>query len=344
MALGKSRQVTPIWWSLSEINMNSAGEYEFFLVLLRGGSEVSDTKTIYSHSNLDVLMDKHRVFQNKILSGDIAIPDEVTSKEYLAEEADHGEDGEFAQELLQRGYMTTAIAHHITLRREAKGLSPHAESKLAEIISRAQLRLRLEYARDRRDIVSLHTARYNRQIRALINIDEQLDTESEKYIFKKTKALHLLMDTLFQKEKLLGIHQRNFRIQINNDVNLTRRDKSIISTLDLGKLSFTEQLELLDLLEKTKISAEEKMGIQEELTDEYLDPNEDIEEVEVVTEEEEPNVNKINLISSKQDDRELGPANSLMDIEQKMKQALQKRVKQELGSKGAHFDEVEKNI
>lgn len=100
-------------------------------------------------------------------------------------------------------------------------------------------------------LIDLHVLRYEEMYRNFIEPD--LTKISPAY-HKITKANSLLqaVETLVQKERLLGLHSKNFKIRVSESHKQIENKKQ--KTYDLSYLHLSEQIELLSLINKTKVS------------------------------------------------------------------------------------------
>lgn len=150
------------------------------------------------------------------------------------------------------------------------------DEQLLLVINDAKKFIDDEYTKDREYMVSSHVARYNKDIEKLFNIDVS-NVNKWKAKEMKNYAYFNLLETLHQKEKVLGLHTKNIQISINNKYNtkVVERKKSF----DLSQLTLEEKIEFWQLLQKTKRTEDEISAIIEN------DDNvEDISYVEVKAE------------------------------------------------------------
>ena len=138
------------------------------------------------------------------------------------------------------------------------------------------------------------------------------------------------MDVLFAKEKLLQMHSKSFQIKINNRLNAKVVKKEV--RFDLSKLDLQEKVEFLQLLQKTKRSSRELLSVQ--LTGQERRGEEVIDiDHEVV---EDVNVSKIKIKELPTSSLESSATgNAFLDVQLKLKQALQRKAEQEFKRKGS---------
>ena len=110
----------------------------------------------------------------------------------------------------------------------------------------ANLTLRKEFEIEKSFLLDIHLLRYEEIFLENLHVDL---SEVPVGYRKAIQCEHYIsaMETLFQKEKLLGVHTKNFKLQVNNfsiqEANLE---------YDLTKLTSGERLEIFSLLEIAK--------------------------------------------------------------------------------------------
>lgn len=253
---------------------------------------------------------------------------------------------DYAESMLRANYMTPSIYEGLIAMRKSEGKRSMTEISMSVIVSDALKRLRAEYSKERGDVIVLHVARYNKTIDYLRSIDIFLDQDSEKYIERKTRYLHLLLDTLYAKEKILGIHKKSFRLEINNELDIERervKNNDVLKTLNLDLLTFEEQVELLELINKTKVGDSELMGVIE--VDRSEEKTVDIDHEEI--KDQPANIEKVKHIKSSSLPTEVKATEeqkSLFDVQMKLRQSFMKKAKETIQKKGGHLDDKEKQI
>ena len=121
-----------------------------------------------------------------------------------------------------------------------------SESNRGLIISDAIALIRQSFELEKTFLIDIHLLRYEEIF--LENLNANLDEVPVGYK-KAMKCEHLItaMDTLFQKEKLLGIHTKAFKLKATESM-LQRPD----TEFDMTILTANERLELFSLLKKAK--------------------------------------------------------------------------------------------
>jgi hypothetical protein len=139
----------------------------------------------------------------------------------------------------------------VEIRKEIQEKHPSLKnSDLQKYTSKAKQIIRDEFEEEKKYIVETHILRYNDIYDK--NVNRKINTNKE-HIRKmlKTEFLSTALDALQAKEKLLGLHTKTFKIEINrffaqkNDINKKQYDFTL--------LTFEEKKELKNLLNLAKI-------------------------------------------------------------------------------------------
>lgn len=120
------------------------------------------------------------------------------------------------------------------------------ELQINSIMSDANTLIRREFESEKSLLLDLHLLRYEEIY--LENIDVDLDEVPAGYK-KALKCEHTItaMETLFQKERLLGVHTKAFKLKANESI---LQNKTV--EFDITILNSNERLEILGLLNKAK--------------------------------------------------------------------------------------------
>lgn len=183
-------------------------------------------------------------------------------------------------------------------------------------LSAARQVLKAEHSKKRKLVVATHLRRYDRDITRLRYFEPQTDSYSI-YIERKTNALWKMMDTMHQKEKLLGMHSKSFKIAINNTTNVNV--KEVKSNFNLNALTIEEKIDFLNLIDKCKtgnIIITDEKGDKKLIENNKEDNIEDAE-YEIV----EDNINFIKVVENKKEEP-IKEKSVLTSIEDKIKKAL----------------------
>ena len=114
----------------------------------------------------------------------------------------------------------------------------------------------------------LHVVRYNKIIAELMNKDySRYNHRPALQREVMAQDLENVLKALLQKETLLGMRRESFRVVINNQINIMKREQDLSQVreergeIEVENLEFEEQLELLELLKKCRRSENEVTGI-----------------------------------------------------------------------------------
>lgn len=122
---------------------------------------------------------------------------------------------------------------------------------LNECADEAKAIIKKEFEIEKDFLVDIHILRYEELFDKAINPDIERIPIQYRNSFLSESYINAL-DILAQKEKSLGIHSKTFKLQINN--YLQQKKFQAKKTINFDILSFKEQVELLNLIEATKVS------------------------------------------------------------------------------------------
>jgi hypothetical protein len=211
---------------------------------------------------------------------------------------------------------------------------PYHERFAQDIVLRANALIKEDYTIQRKEVISQHMMRYDQEINHLLNYvapinDRQPWLEEQANINARMDCLNVL----HQKEELLGMHRKKFRLIINNEDEITVREKS--PKIDLSKLTLEEKIELNSLIEKSRRTEDEISGVI--LNKESRKVIEDVD-CEVI--EEKVNIDRM---ENKIPISRALPQTSLQDAKEKIRMALRKKAQEEytrVGSRTAENDNI----
>lgn len=166
-------------------------------------------------------------------------------------------------------------------------------------------------------VEKLHVARYNQIIVDTLNKKYEFSERMPEYLRIKLIADDLLdvLQAMKQKEVLLGMHRKTFKLTINtqNNINITSKSSVKKEDIDITKLSFEQQVELMNLIEVMSRSEDEVYGVQLKRIEKHQD------EVEQVVEVINDNIKHIEpFVVQKQDNQ----GSTLNDIKSVIQQRL----------------------
>jgi len=163
-----------------------------------------------------------------------------------------------------------------------------------EVFMHAKTFLRKEFELEKENMVHLHLMRYEQIWDDNFNANLDHIKPGYRNVLKCEKYL-VAMETLFQKEKLLGIHSKKFREKLKTNNVVVEQNQKF--DFDFNKLNFDQQLRLSVLLEKCKpvekinrevTSDEEENTVEVKVIEEQIfdNPIQKSKETDVLKEEE----------------------------------------------------------
>lgn len=190
-----------------------------------------------------------------------------------------------------------------------------------------------QFVTEWKPVIAIHLDRYRKMIQEM----EDYDYESvhPKVRFKVMVGHKLtILETLYSIEKLLQLHRKDVNIKITqkNNTVVVKKDETVN---DITRLTLTEKMRLIKLLEKSKRSDDEIF-----LTESRLVTNpeaiqgkvEDIEHEEIVT-----NVEVMKDIKDKEEDLSnvVPPKIRLVDLEDSLMRKFREIAEKQLREKGS---------
>lgn len=308
---------------LTEPKQTKSGGWAFYVIKLingiedkKGGKRMvikktrAEIKVAHSNKLISLASEDQGNFKTPILKVK-EVGDPTREKSIYLKYVDR------AREMLMKGIDPAAVIEVIREQRKTEHNIITSTTALDQIIYTATVDIKFDYAKDRQSIVALHLARYNENISALFNAHIDTAVENSKEVERKMNGLYLLMDTMIGKERVLGIHKKSFKLQINNEVEVEKQRKER-EQLNIDNLTFQEQLELLELIEIAKLTDFEMVSVklrQEEVSQK----SEAFEEAEVI--EETLNIDLIARPKPKAFSKAKQQPKRLTDVTRKLKQS-----------------------
>ena len=180
------------------------------------------------------------------------------------------------------------------------------------------------------NVVYEHLILYDRKIEREL---QEPRTKNPRYYNKlKIDKLMGCLDTMKQKETLLGLHRKKMRIVLNNKMKFEKQ-KSVIefSTIKTDKLTFDEKVELMILLDKAK---SDTIKIPDHFDYDKMNKIEDIDYENIAMPEINSPIKQMQLTQPKKEEKP--QAKTIEQIKssilEKFKQLAEKRLK-EIGVK-----------
>lgn len=188
-----------------------------------------------------------------------------------------------------------------------------------------------QYSRDRKNVIALHLRRYNQELEELKSffIDQEYENIPSKFrVNVQLGKLGSWIEVLNAKERVLQLHAKETQVKIYNKLNTKVKEKKV--SFDLSKLTLQEKIDFLSLIQKSKRTQNELMGIVSSapVTQQQV---EDIEH-EVV---ETANVEAIKQTNLPKPQKAITPRETLDDLTDKLKQTLLKKAEEEFKKAGA---------
>lgn len=203
------------------------------------------------------------------------------------------------------------------------------ERKLAprfveNIITASNQLLTLWYHDQIYNVEKIHIARYNQIIIDKLNKKYNFNEGMPEWLCTKIICDDLMdvLQAMKQKETLLGMHRKSFKITINNQTNVVvnKDNKVQQGKIDIHNLTFDEQVELLQLIEITNRSEDELHGVI------LRDKKKEIEAEEIEVEALPANVESMEILHNNSNQHNTG--STLSEIEKKIQERLVLKAKQ----------------
>lgn len=180
-----------------------------------------------------------------------------------------------------------------------------------------------QYDHERDYLVDIHCLRYEDLYQKTLDVDlTKVPPEFRNSVLAESYVN--AMETLIQKEKLLGYHHKTFKIQISNYLQQKKQKQS--KKVNLDALSLNEQIELLSLINKAKSENIVQQSIVSSITVEPVVRKQDRLLIEApIKESQETDVyaeDEIKQVKSQ--------GKSLIDIQLTMKENVKKQLEEAL--------------
>jgi len=130
-------------------------------------------------------------------------------------------------------------------------------------------------------IENVHITRYNQIVVEKLNKKYDFSENMPEWLRVKLESDDLMeaLNALKQKETLLGMHRKTFKLTINtqNNINIVGPKKVDKDKIDLTKLTLEEQIELMQLIEVSSRTEDEVFGVKLHSTDKEKDVEQEVE-------------------------------------------------------------------
>ena len=212
--------------------------------------------------------------------------EDIVEKSKITNKATPPDENRRVKEVVE-WYKQGAKRSEVELRLLDQGLSSHY---VGGILANANKYIIETFKEEKQYLIGLHLSRYDALYEKHIGLAAV--KIGPKFRFKRVDHYLLAMEALLSKEKLLGLHGRNYNIQLNNYMSqdTSRREKA--NSYNFEKLSVEELVELDDLIKKSKVLKEHGDFDENELLNQSINQvKKVIEEVDEVIDEMEENEN-----------------------------------------------------
>lgn len=214
---------------------------------------------------------------------------------------------------------------------------PFSTKFVTDVVLHANRLIKKHYEINTTDMISLHIKRYDEEIQKLREYRARVDP-TKPWLAKNKNVLARIqcLEVLQQKEELLGMHRKAFKVVINEEETTIVQEQK--GKIDVTRLTIDELIEFNTLIEKTRKTEDEISGVILRTREDR-----DIEDVEVETIKEKLNIDRMENRLPKTVNPSLIPSTQ-QDLEFKIRLALSRQAKKELmkaGSKTIQYDEIE---
>lgn len=201
----------------------------------------------------------------------------------------------------------------------------YAPRFVENIITASSQLINLYYRSQIVQVEKIHIARYNQIIIDKLNKKYEFSERMPEWLCIKIVSddLNEVLQAMKQKEVLLGMHRKTFKLTINtqNNINISNsQPKAKPNQIDIEKLTLEEQIELMQLIELTSRSEDEVFGVQ--LRKAKTDQDETVEVVEVIND----NIKHIEPFTKPEQNNQ---GSTLLDIKTTIQQRLLEAAKKQ---------------
>lgn len=228
--------------------------------------------------------------------------------------------------LLNRRQGKNVVRLKESMTHQYKGISLQFLNECAE---EAKAIIKKEFEIEKDFLVDIHILRYEELFDKAITPDTSRIPVQYQNSFIAESYINAL-DVLAQKERSLGIHSKTFKVQINNFLQ-QRKDNSK-KTINFDVLSFKEQVELLNLIEATRISdiaPQQGLSVSATVIETSQKPT-----VQQTIEAPVRNITDVTDVIAEEREKEMiKKGSTLFDIQNKIQNNLRKQVEEALKKK-----------
>jgi len=134
------------------------------------------------------------------------------------------------------------------------------KKQLSELYTKCKSIYQRHCDEEKINIISLHLSRYEVMFKELDKLKYDHIKKWEWRLKLETKKLSDMLNVMYSKEKLLGIHNKTFKIRLNNFFE--KRKASTTPDVNFDLLKQEERIELLNLFDKCKKVDQAPISIQ----------------------------------------------------------------------------------
>lgn len=218
-----------------------------------------------------------------------------------------------------------------TIIEQLKEEGQFSESVIDDLLYESSSIIYEQFSSESTEVIGLHLKRYDRQIKSLFNKD--YNRIALKIRFKvKSMAYFSILETLYQKEKLLNLHSKQTIIRFNqrNNINIPNPEADKKESFDISTLTLEEKVDFLKLIEKCSPRNINNLGVILRPKEIKEEETVDIEHEEVVNIEqiEQVNVEGKDVFTEK-------PPLTIIDVKERLRQALEIKAKEAFKEAGS---------
>ena len=189
------------------------------------------------------------------------------------------------------------------------------------IVTDANNLIRKDFEIEKSFLLDIHMIRYEEIYDDNINPDlSRVQPSYQKAVLCEHRLT--AMDTLFQKEKLLGIHTKNFKQKINSNKVSFKKDIEF----DITKLRFNERMELLSLLNKAKPEEQLVRGVV--ANNDPLNTSDSKKENIIIIDNPIQQSKQTDMIGEAESLKLKSTGKNLFEVQEVMKKTLEEKVKE----------------
>lgn len=174
----------------------------------------------------------------------------------------------FAIDCLRAGMDIETLTQLLCNKKNERTKRKYAPRFVENIITTANQLIQMWYRNQIYKVEKLHIMRYNAII--INELNKSFAHIEKEWVAKKMESMALenVLQAMKQKETLLGMHRKTFRLIFNSQMNVfldeangPKQAKDKKKSLNLELLSLEEKIELLHLIHKSSMTEDELSGV-----------------------------------------------------------------------------------